>query len=82
MSIAAALFLFLAAEPTGLEPPKEPLVCRYETVVSRLLTRRKLCLTPTEWAKRDRAEGEAARRSIYDLMGNTDCLAGGLCTIE
>lgn len=82
MSIAAALLLLASEAPTGLEPPKEPLVCRYESVVSRLLTRRKLCLTPTEWAKRDRLEQEAARRSIYDLMGNTDCLAGGLCTIE
>ncbi len=81
MSILIALLL-VQGVPTGLEPPKEPLVCRYESVVSRWLTQRKLCLTPTEWARRDRMEKEAARRSIYDLMGNTDCLAGGLCTIE
>lgn len=81
MSILIALLLGQGV-PTGLEPPKEPLVCSYESVVSRWLTRRKLCLTPTEWARRDRMEQEAARRSIYDLMGNTDCLAGGLCTIE
>jgi hypothetical protein len=71
-----------AAVPTGLEPPREPLVCRYESVVSRMIARRKLCLTPSEWAKRDQAEGEAARRSIYQLMGSTACLDGGLCTIE
>lgn len=62
------------------EPPKGPLVCRYETVVSRLVSRRKLCLTEAEWEKRDHDKSEASRKSLYELMGNTACAEGGLCT--
>jgi hypothetical protein len=81
MGPAALLLMLASAEALSLpEPPKGPLVCRYETVVSRLVSRRKLCLTEAEWAERDRMNSEASRRSIYELMGNTACMEGGLCT--
>ncbi len=80
------LLLMLAIPQGGdmsaIEAPTGPLICRYESVVSRLLVRRKLCLTAADWAERDRYASEAARRSLYELMGNTACLDGGLCTIE
>jgi hypothetical protein len=67
-------------DSTTIEQPAGPLVCRHESVVSRLLIRRKLCITAAEWAERDRKTNEASRRSIYELMGNTDCLNGGICS--
>lgn len=86
MAIGAVLLMLAAAQwnesASSAEPLREPLVCRYESVVSRLMSRRKLCLTAAEWAERDRNASEAARRSIYEPMGNTACLDGGLCTIE
>ena len=86
MAIGAVLLMLAAAQWSELaapaEPPREPLVCRYESVVSRLIARRKLCLPTSEWDKRSRENDEAARRSLYELMGNTACIDGGLCTIE
>lgn len=64
------------------EPPKERLVCRYDIPINPLFLRRKMCLTPTEWAKRDSQGEEASRKSIYELMGNTACLNGGLCASD
>lgn len=68
------------SDTAAIEQPKGPLICRPESVVSRLLVRRKLCITADEWAERDRKTNEASRRSIYELMGNTDCLNGGICS--
>lgn len=77
-----ALFLLLASgqgsEAPQVAPPR--LVCRYEGPISRLVSRRKLCLTEEQWVERDRIENEASRRSIYELMGNTACVHGGICT--
>jgi hypothetical protein len=82
MLMAALMLVQAGAAEPPIEPPKEPLVCRYDSFVSRLVTRRKMCLTPTEWEQRARQETEAARRSVYELMGNTACLEGGMCTSE
>ena len=86
MAVGPILLMLAAAQwsesAAPAEPPKEPLVCRYESVVSRLMTRRKLCLPASDWEKRARENDEAARRSLYELMGNTACIDGGLCTIE
>lgn len=75
-----ALFLLSARAETGIEPPAGALICRYETFVSRLVTRRKLCLTEAEWQKRAAENSEASRRSLFELMGNTACINGGICT--
>jgi hypothetical protein len=77
-----AVFLLLASGQDFDVPPIAPprLVCRYETPISRLVSRRKLCLTEEQWLERDRVESEASRRSIYELMGNTACANGGICT--
>lgn len=64
------------------EPPKEPLVCRFERPAGLFGSRRKMCLTPSEWEAWDRRSEEASRKSIYELMGNTACLNGGLCTSD
>ena len=81
-----ALLLLLAAaqggKVTAVEPPAEPLVCRYETFISRLIARRKLCLTDTEWQARASENSEASRRSLFELMGNTACGDGGICTSD
>jgi len=75
-----ALFLLLASGQ-GPEVDAAPrLQCRFETPISRLVSRRKLCLTDEQWLERDRIESEASRRSIYELMGNTACVNGGICT--
>ncbi len=81
-------FVLMLAAPqwsdqaTALEPPREILVCRFESVVSRLMARRKLCLPASDWDKRDREHSEAARRSLFEVMGNTACTDGGICTDE
>jgi hypothetical protein len=83
MLLGLSMLLFLAGEPAAAtEPPKVRLICRDEAGVSALLPRRRLCLTQEEWDQRARREQEASRRSIYELMGNTACLNGGICTIE
>lgn len=79
-----AVFLLLAsgqANGAAASPPPR-LICRYESTISRVLSRRKLCLTELEWQERDRIEAEAARRSIYELMGHPPCLKGGICTSQ
>lgn len=82
--IGALLLMLAGAEPIEVaavpEPARAQLVCRHETFISRLILRRKMCLTEAEWFERDRNEGEASRRSIYELMGNTACQDGGICT--
>jgi hypothetical protein len=77
-----ALFLLLASgQAVETMPTAAPrLVCRYEGPISRLVSRRKLCLTEEQWSERDRVQNEASRRSIYELMGNTACVHGGICT--
>lgn len=80
MLVAAILLLAAEGDPAWPEPPSGPLICRYETFVSRVISHRKLCLTEAEWDKRDRQKSEASRRSLYELMGNTACTDGGLCT--
>lgn len=83
--VVGVLFLMLASangdEVLAVpEAPNGPLVCRYETFVSRLILRRKMCLTQAEWQKRESENSEAARKSVYEVMGNTDCSNGGICT--
>lgn len=82
MLIGASLLLFLAADDrsAAVPEPKVRLICQDE--IGPLLSRRRLCLTQAEWEERARRQDEAARRSIYELMGNTACLKGGLCTSD
>ena len=71
-----------ALELAGAPQPPARLVCRYETPVNPLFYRRKMCLTQAEWDYRDRAGEAASRKRIYEIMGNTACLSGGLCTSD
>ncbi len=85
MLTGLTLLLFLAVDPVAApvaEPPRVRLTCREETFPLALFSRRRLCLTEPEWTDRDRRNDEAHRRSVYELMGNTDCLNGGMCTSD
>jgi hypothetical protein len=71
--------LFAAGEPATAEPAKERLICRRETPIGSLIARRKMCLTATEWEKRQKDGNEASRKLVYDNMGTTNCLNDGSC---
>jgi hypothetical protein len=84
MLLGFTLLLLMAGDPASrpIEPPQVKLSCREEIWSRLLLSRRRLCLTEPEWADHDRKNDEAHRRSVYELMGNTDCLNGGMCTSD
>ena len=80
-----AVLLLLASGQTvepfaDLPPPRDRLICRFETPIRSLLHRRKMCLTAAEWEKRDRETAEASRKMVYENMGDTSCLDDGTCT--
>lgn len=70
-----------AIEPVSAsQPPAEPLICRYDAPINTFISGRRMCLTAAEWEKRARHNNEAARKMLYDYMGNTNCLDNGICT--
>lgn len=85
MLAGLTMLLLAAGEPTTLtvaDPAKVRLTCREEVLPLALLSRRRLCLTDEQWEERSRRDQEAARRSVYELMGDTSCMNGGICTSD
>ena len=61
------------------EPAKERLICKRETPIGSLIARRKVCLTKTEWAKRQADGNDEARNQIYNNQGRPACTSAATC---
>lgn len=71
VTLPAPLFAQDAGSAAGAEKPaeKEKLVCRRETPIGSLIATRKICLTKTQWAERERVGNDVARQMVQDNQG-------------
>ena len=75
LSLLGAAAPLLASEPAAAEQAqpgadKEKLICRRENVIGSIIpARRKMCLTKSEWERREYDGNEAARKMVQDNAG-------------
>jgi predicted secreted protein len=71
VTLPAPLFAQDAAPAAGAEKPaeKDKLICRRETPIGSLIATRKMCLTKTQWAERERVGNDVARQMVQDNQG-------------
>jgi predicted secreted protein len=77
MRILAAILAIAVAGPalaadTAAQKPgedKDKLVCKREVPIGSLIASRKVCLTKSQWAQREKDGNEEARKMIYDNQG-------------
>ena len=66
-SIAAAAYA-ADPKPATAQPgaDKDKLICRREVPIGSLIASRKICLTKSEWDRRETDGNDIARKFVYD----------------
>jgi hypothetical protein len=63
-----------ATRPQAPGADKEKLICKRETPIGSLIASRKVCLTKSQWAERERIGNEVAR----DMVQQNQTRPGGM----
>ena len=66
MAVSAPALAADAAKSAQPGADKDRLICRREVPIGSLIATRKVCLTKSEWAARERDGNEEARKLVYD----------------